>query len=960
MMAQARAPGLYRYPQQNDWESLEPDPRLQKMVVEQLRANTRGVLALVGPHGCGKTFYLLYLGHWWEAQNPPTTVAFYAPTPATLSPPDVVSQWRGIGEARARKCLWIIDDAHTDAESIVRQLVAEFEELALKGHWLVTAGWSAGGLEEALILPWALTNHTVRAALQASGYGQFATDERRVNALAGSHSGLQQILWAARNRRDLLDRTDLLEQAWADAIIRPLSPPAVERLGTLARFRFLGLPFLPRTEAETQELTEISRRTGLAHEVDSPPGSFEVPDDQVAQLFLRRTMGEAHDSTEIVRSFLLPLGPYISDLLDQGLLELPGRILHALRSRSRRDLCEWIGNAPDDGDLLTDFLIEDFVDDNLLAKVRAAVVGHQALIEAVRLVMTVRPDGNWARETAIAMLARMGTLPAALETDVATWRALGTLAYLAEDTAVRQQVSRAARAQGILSALRQTTGPERGKLLETAALVGEDAYSAFLSVVREVLVAEIPVLHPRGAWRRLATLADRDAGVAVELLESLGSDVIERLLFAAPSAARQFLARLDPSRYRDERRRVASLFDRALHARTITDEDVDGWSGPRDLIAFVALARRQRQAIDVQPLLTRAGDMVGTTNPAILTELCHDVAKFGRDTKLRGALTQALLQTLRDSMDPLVERLEGLTRLDPNLLTEDVIGSLHLRWREMEPGRIFRLLWLAAAVSAGRSGFGRRLAREVLAERDLVASVGAPLSALAISGLCMFVLGEELNARELVPVNDLTDPTPETPPPTSPQLTCCQLLALAGSVSTPGTPGYASLAWLVGHVAEPTSSYKRAWHRMVASHRRFALEIVRSALRALASGDLTSLAQTLALGIARPEHDDIWDDHLTVRLELVRLGAGEAIAVQLLERRCEAWIAIIQTRILRADRPLREGAIEAVLDFLDRTVDLVRDQGTSARTCARELINATKPQLGALRGDELRSLLGRL
>jgi len=148
---------------------------------------------------------------------------------------------------------------------------------------------------------------------------------------------------------------------------------------------------------------------------------------------------------------------------------------------------------------------------------------------------------------------------------------------------------------------------------------------------------------------------------------------------------------------------------------------------------------------------------------------------------------------------------------------------------------------------------------------------------------------------------------------------------------------------------------------MVVSHRRLALEILSSALGTLlASRDVAFLAKKLGLGIVRPEQDDIWDDHLAIRLEAARLGADNATAVQLLERRCNAWIDIIETGILRADRPLREGSIEAVLEFLERTVDLAVGQGDRVKTCASRLIDATMAQLGTRRRQELRALLGRL
>ncbi len=99
---------------------------------------------------------------------------------------------------------------------------------------------------------------------------------------------------------------------------------------------------------------------------------------------------------------------------------------------------------------------------------------------------------------------------------------------------------------------------------------------------------------------------------------------------------------------------------------------------------------------------------------------------------------------------------------------------------------------------------------------------------------------------------------------------------------------------------------------------------------------------------------------MAVRLEAARLGGGNTIAVQLLERRCDAWIDIMQTRILQTGRPLPRGAIEAVLEFLERAVDLAVAEGEPAKTCARKLIAATMAQLGTLRQEELRLLLGRL
>jgi hypothetical protein len=877
----------------------------------------------------------------------------------------VTREWREIGQNR--KCLWLIDDVHTDREEIVPQLVDQFEELALQGHWLVTAGWSASRIEDADIVPWSLTVDTLCFALRAGGHGSFATDEELINTLVRSRVGLMQILWAAHYRPDLLQdrRTDQLEREWATYITEALPPGATNTLAILARLKFFGLPFLPSGMRETQELEEVTR-TGWVRQLDTPRGSAEIRDDKIAQLILLREIGNAQDSAGLVRSFLDPLRTYISGLLGQRLLELPGRLLHALRLSRRRALMEWIGSRSLDGNATP--LIDDFLDDSMLRAVRTAVVGHQALTEAARVVATVRSRTAWAKETTAAMLAALGPeqLATLSPTDLAAWRALGTLAHLAENATVQDIVSRAADTETIRQAFRRATGPERGNVLDTAKLVSERAYRAFLTVLRQSLVEEVRAVHPRGAWRRLATLAHREPSEAVALLESLGPGVVDDLLFAAPSAARQFLARFDPRRCPAERRRVAALFDRALTTRKVADVDVSRWSGSPDLISLVFLARREPQAIDVDPVLRQVTHVVQATDPGIITNLTHDVAKFGRYTNLRRHLAQTVLVTLQQGKDPLVERLEAIARLDHSLLTQDLLASSISRWRDLEPNRIFRLLWLAVAASPGRPGPGRNLAREIVSNWRSIAGAAAPLTALAISGLCMFALGEEqdaLGVAGLVPLADLVEPSQDTPPPTTPQLTVCQVLALARALSGPASPGYGNLVWLAAHVAQPSRRYHRAWHRMApASARRLGLEILCSGLRTVAGANLPSVAKTLALGIASPEQDDIWDEHLMLRLEAARLGAGEATARQLLQRRCDAWLDRIEKRILqpRPDRPVGKSAIDAVLRFLEGAVDLAAPGDDASKTCVRKLLDAVTRRLPMWRQAEVTPLRARL
>lgn len=955
--------GFYRYPQTSDWHKFHADRRFFKTVQDHLTASGRGLLALVGPHGSGKTFLLLYLGHWWEEQDSPRTVAYYATSPATLSRAVVVDDWRKIGEGR--KCLWLLDDVHTDSEGTVRQLVEEFEALALPGHWLVTAGWSPKGLGDGFILRQSLTRETIRFALEATeGCQELADNQGVVDRLAGSRLGLRQVLWAARERPDLLDQTDVLEDEWGAHVTHVLDEDTQETLALLVRLKFLGLPFLPCRLEDSLDLGRIVRQTGFVDQLDTPAGSYEISDDEIAQVILRQELAGAGNPTQVASAFVLPLRRYLSDLLNQRRVAVAGRLLHAVRFRTRRHLTEWIEKPARDKTRL----IDDLLDDGLLTLLRAAVVGHETLSDAARVVAAMSWSRSaWARETAIAMLEAIDLkgLSNAIMTDLPIWRALARLANLAENAAVRALVSRAAHADGILHAFRLTTAPERGKVLSTAQRVSEDAYRRFLDVLCEVLVSELQAVPPRGAWRRLATLAHRgEASVALTLLESLGLHLVTDLVFAAPSAARQFLAGIGPERHPDERERLEAIFDRALSLHETTPRDVERWAGPQDLISLVVLARRQRQAVDVDAVFGQARQMVQSTNPVVLTNLSHDVAKFGWDTQLRQFLAQTVLVTLREGKDPLVERAEALARLDPRLLTEDLLATLLPRWRSMDPDKVFRLLWLAVAVSSSRCESRRELAREIVCEWEVIAGASAPLTGLAVCGLCMFVLGGDADASQVaarVSLDDLREPSTETTPPTSPQLTACQLLALARRVSGPTSLGYRNLAWLVKHVSHPSRRYHRAWHRMVpASARRLTLEILRSALDVLASSNLAPLAKQLGQGVVIPEQDDIWDDHLAARVEVARLGAGSTAALRLLERRCDAWVDILQRRMPGPDGFLSDGTAHAALRFLTSTVDLAEGGEDPAKVCVRKLLDAATPGLKTRRHGELVNLRVRL
>lgn len=963
--AQARSPlGLYRYPQRTDWRDFQIDQRLFHTVLSNLEATTRGVLAVVGPHGSGKTFHLFYLGHWWEANRSPLGLAFYVHAPSVLDPDDAVKLWR---DCKGRKCLWLIDDVHSDTEQLTKQLADEFEELALEGHWLIAAGWSASGIEDAAVQPWPLTRDTVRFALQAKQHLELAADEQLVEALPRSRVGLRQILWAARDRPDLLHATEHLEDEWAEHMIVALRGPALQTLAILARLRFLGLPFLPTRVQETARLEEAVRITGFAQQLE-PGRGFDVPDEDIAQLLLRRELGDAEDTGNAAARYLFPLRDYVCRLLAQRQVGLPGRVFHGLSVRTRGDLAEWIKGHPRDGEELDFNLLDDFLDDALLDSVRTAVVGHQDVGSAVRLLVALRRRSDWARNTGSEILRQLDLCAwsRGVETDLSTWRTFATLAYLAEDEVLQSAVAQSSRSEALRRGFREGASSERWSVLGTARLVSEEAYSTFLGILLETLKEEVPNLRPRAAWRRLWRLAEREASKAASLLQSFDSAVLKNLVLGAPSAARQLLAKLHPRRSPEARRMVAALFEQVLKSHSICDDDVASWIGASDLISIIVLSRQHPDTIDVDPVLRQVTQAVQGTNAGVLTDLTHDVAKFGRGTKLREHLAQRMLETLLEARDPICERLEALARLDHHLLSEDVLTNTISKWRTMEPSRVFRLLWYAVLVSPRGAGCGRSLAREIITDWRSIAASGAPLTAVALSGLCTFALEDEsdqLRVAAVTPLRDLVEPSKDTPSPTSPQLVVCQVLALARAVDGRSSPWYGNLAWLVESLAQPSARYKRAWHRMApVSARRLALEVLSPGLQALAQRNLSELVEVAAAAVTKRDHDDIWDEHLSVRIELATCLGGIEAARTLLKRRSDAWACIIGDRILQArpDRPVYAGAVEAALRLLILVADLAAGGDRQVREAAKNVLVAVTPKFPPVRRDEASRLLTKL
>jgi hypothetical protein len=967
-----KAPPDCFYPHPINWHEFHVDQDMLTDIQNRFNKSSYGKIALLGPHGCGKTFFLLYLGFWWEASDYPNRLSFYAREPSMLSPEEVCKQW-GQKFLRDRPCLWIIDDIHNDYEGILYYVVELFEELALRGWWLILAGW---GLPFALQnkwlgedhIEWKLTPQTVTFALSYKK-SEFANDRDLINELVARGAGLMQILWAATERPDILRNRNFeeLDRACEARILSLILPKAPEQRAILARLKLLGLPFVARNPEESALLQSGQGVQQIKH----PLTGYELSSDAIAQILLKAEVSSAGTQEELMNSFLKPLRPYIRDLLQQGVLTLPGKVFQSLRSSSS---VKWLsGKLAGDGKQL----IKEFLNEELLEAVRIAVikllekeeVRCSDLFDVARTIVTIEPYARaWAQETANAILQAKGRdqLLALFRSEITPrdrlrlWRSLEALARLGGDVELKEALVQAVEDKSLQNAFSlQEINLEQGKILREAKRADERAYRVLLEARCKSLAEEIRKVPPRGVWSRLRALTKWEPSKAIEILGSLGLDSTSSLIFAAPHAARAFLAEF---KGKEERRRLKKLFREAIQHRRISKEDVQQWASARDLGSFVYLSRC-REVVDVDILFQYVDRVAQETSPALIADVSREVARYAQTSRLRKYLADRMLESIQQGKDPLIERLGALERLNNRLLTLELLEGAIRQWREFEPQKLFQLLYLLMA--RGAANLGERLAREIINDWQLILATPHPLGATALAGLCLFVLGDEA-AEFSLPLNQLPRPSTETKPPTDPLETACQILALAKKVPEPGAPGYANLEWLIEQVMRPSRDYLRNWHRLTVPRRRLSLAILFAGLRELQERrerKFTQLASQLASSIGDPCQDDIWDNDLIARLEAVRMGVGHQAALNLLKRCCNRWGEIIQKKILRSrdSKAPSQEAIKAALQILRHVVALAaRSKDDLVKDCAKSLLDATASRMPGERQEEIKDLQNQL
>lgn len=928
--------GVYRYPQADDWSTLQGEPHLLGALQTFLRTNSRGSLAIVGPHGCGKTFNLIYLGLWWEALSPPKTLAFYSPNTSDLSPEHVAREWAEIGEYR--RCLWIVDDIQSDGEGRVPEMLENFEDLALTGHYLITAGWSSEGqVDEVARI--ALSENSIRLALEAMGQADLAQDEGLVEHLAQSRVGLRQILWATRFRPDLLNKTAKLEASWASHVTRGVSVEGARILGILSRLKFLGVGFIPSGSEEATELSNLYQGTGLLYWSDE--NELEIADDRIAQLVMQDELPPTRSSAEVGHGFVEPLRGYLSSLLSQGLLEKSGNLLGSLRRRSRHNLLIWLGRKGPDSTSLD----QDLLDENLLEQIRDLAIGNPDFTSAARLVViAAHSQRTWGTSAARDVLASLRPEEVKLiETKIQRWLFAVELAAIAADPRSASIACRAALSGGILDAFTQTSASERGRVLRASRQLGEAAYSAFLERFCKVLSAQVTELPPRRAWRRLKTLGKREPEAAVRLLGGLQRSAMERLVLSAPAATQSFRKTVRRKLQDRGREQLAALLEGAVAGRTVCNRDVDEWTGPRDLHSIVELARSHPATIDVEPVITKARELVRNAGAAALTNLSHVTSRYIRRTRLRAEIARSLAETIRDGREPLAERIESLERIEPWLISDELASTLGLRWVDLDPADCFRVLWALSAAESVDSNTRGDLTRKLL-DRSPDAFTHT-LRGLAMAGLCMFLLGDEAQLKLLsrgFALDKLAAPSAETTLPESPQWTAGQFLALARLVRTDSDRGYPNLVWLAEALARPSSAYRKAWQRVKPpALRRMILEMILAAAKVLAQGELSSLSEQLALSLLSTEQDQIWGNHAPARLALVNLAAGSSAARELLVRRSTAWADLLRSGKLSVRSGAGPGPT-STLGFLQKIAELSHG-GDSAASAAGARVFSSLP-----------------
>lgn len=956
---QASKPAELLYPGSENWTEFTVDPYRWKEVCQQLKQHSGGVLYFAGPHGSGKTFFAFYLGYWWNSQEK-WCRAFYTSSPSNLALDEVRSQWEATRKWKWR-CLWIVDNVQTDREGIFHELIEMFDDCGLfeRRHWLLGFGWSSLGELETFAFP--LTKDTIVSALRHVN-PKFAEDEELVELLTAGPVGLRQIMWAAREKPALLRQRqiDILKHLWIEHILEQIPLTYKESIALMARLKFLGLPFIPLNPKESDVMRKLSRSVGwIRRDSLGSEWCWQIVEEEIAQSVLNKEIGKERKGEALASKFLAPLCLYVTELLADGRLSYVGRVLHALRSSSREDLAEWIDgeSVPDQKRLIRDFVRGDFLDD-LSAALHKAVVKDstiKSLVAAARTIATLRTLCRpWAKEVTTSILkeiqiSKLLSLPSNPSDALAKWRALASFAFFAADQRLIDFVQHAAHEEVVRKGFQKADWGERGKILDETARVSEELYQTILDYYYKLVAEEIVEAPPKRTWRRLSVLSKRDPNMAIELLKKLGRKKVADLVCCAPQAARSFL-----SNFRDQsRERVQRLFTMALRdIRTVSIDDIQAWSTPRDFASLVYLAKEVPTWVDVEPMFRCAAQIASTANPAALIDAARDVATYAQDSELREYFAKCVLESLAQGEEPFLSRLRALAQLNLRLLTPELLTEFIPRWRELNPGDIFWFLWLLTGCIMDGQELAQRLANEIVSNWEFILGKLAPLTTLGIAGLCMFVLDYKLDYHEVsLPLEQLSEPGPHTPLPSSPSLTACQLLALAKTVAATTDLGYKNLEWLVQQLAAPSEAFRKNWRAMQPRLAwRRTLAVVWAALQGLIQSGLHQLAHTLAHGIAAPSQDEIWNRDISVRLEAVLAGVGKEGALQMLKRCCDAWLSILQ----------KIENLESILWFLRRIVSLAIEGDVETRICVARLLDVVKLRVPSEREHEIITLERRL
>jgi hypothetical protein len=806
----------------------------------------------------GKTFGVLLFGNIWQERDSSirTSIfgsrksrqkgfAFYGKMP-DLDTREIASRW-GQHQHLLEHMLWIVDEAQEETEKC-RQLRILFKSNKLEqlGHRLLFVGWS--GSDALLRLPTIKTSLSaalIKLALQTLDPPLAVPSDDILTRLVSSGTiGLEQILWASKRDRSLLERPeDELTREYIKEWFRPpLDDETSRTLAVqLARCRFLRVPY-PWTPRDRSSLLMFLER-GVASEAGSD--GVRLLSDELARALLR-----THIRPEALNdSFYDPICSLVKEHP-----KLAWSALEGIRGfKKKRTLEDWLSAAiPGDAGLHLKFFAR------AVSELRDIIRKPTLPIdERVRLLMVYAKHLQESGDHERAIVNELAT-KILLDHDQEIGRELSasnlnvtravmklrTQPVLTDNEKWDEAVTVALKSRPFRRALEELPISEQGKLLQEIEKFRSPAKGTPDQIADEVEDAlEI--------WSALTDVATHDISKALRVLKLLPSEKIAADVITNPESCAKFLRNKQIKSTTAAYKEIISLLAGALTHIDIREIDTERWQVPLGLegLCWVASIVGRPELVGREFIGQKIAEAV--RDHAAAVRLSEILADWNESDPTRQRVAQEVttncerlldeisqMKMRRDPwyLDELTAYLQALVYLRSSFASN--VAEYGLRWQSAlgAPQDDFTFWWAVSVAIAVRvvaftahDNFDSYLS--LIAGRwnpDFPASA----SNIALAGLIAFERG---GPAPILSLDETLSAENVRHTDTSLPMRICQLYGIAMSSASPSRD-----RWCEGTLhAVKGYAFKRQWQELRQIWREYLFSIAQRAQERLADKNLS-------------------------------------------------------------------------------------------------------------------------